>query len=148
MAADRSYIKENDRERARLKRLVARLTDAELARPMPGGWTVAGVLEHAALWDQRVVVLFERWRTTGTEPDPEPDDVDWINDAPKPMLLAVAPRRAAELAVAIAEAADATVAALSDEMIAKNQASRGQLNLVRAQHRAEHIDQIEAALAR
>jgi hypothetical protein len=44
MAADRSYIAENDRERRRLEALVGKLDDAALSRPMPDGWTVASVL--------------------------------------------------------------------------------------------------------
>ena len=61
MSADRTYIARNDAERARLRALVARLSDADLARPMPGGWTVAAVLAHLAFWDQRIMVLLERW---------------------------------------------------------------------------------------
>jgi hypothetical protein len=71
MGADRSYVARNDRERGRLKALVAKLTDDDLARPMPAGWTVAGVLLHCAFWDQRILVLVERWRTRGIEPRPE-----------------------------------------------------------------------------
>src|SRR5437870_8069070 len=44
MGVDRTFIVRNDTERARLRALVARLSDADLARAMPGGWTVAGVL--------------------------------------------------------------------------------------------------------
>jgi hypothetical protein len=59
MAADRSYISVNDRERHRLETLVDKLDDAALSRPMPAGWTVAGVLGHLAFWDQRIVALIE-----------------------------------------------------------------------------------------
>ena len=48
MSVDRSYIARNDTERTRLRALVARLSDTDLARPMPAGWTVAGVLAHLA----------------------------------------------------------------------------------------------------
>ena len=48
MAADRSYIAENDRERRRLEALVGKLDDAALSRTMPDDWTVAGVLAHLA----------------------------------------------------------------------------------------------------
>ena len=53
MPVDRSYVAENERERRRLEALVVRLDDAALGRPMPGGWTIAGVLAHLAFWDQR-----------------------------------------------------------------------------------------------
>jgi hypothetical protein len=148
---DRSYIERNERERKRLQALVARLTDRDLARAMSGGWTIAGVLGHVAWWDQRIVALVEQWRGAGVGSAPVPfteaAHVDWINDASKPFLHAVAPRRAAELAVAIAEAADRAVAALPDEYVDRNAALGAPINLDRAEHRREHLDEIEAALA-
>ena len=74
-------------------------------------------------------------------------DVDWINDSVKPMLLAVPPRRAAELALSIAEAVDRAVAALPDEYVALNASAGSPINLLRAEHRREHLDEIERALA-
>src|SRR5438477_12972977 len=41
MSVDRSYIARNEAQRARLRALVERLGDEQLARPMAGGWTVA-----------------------------------------------------------------------------------------------------------
>lgn len=147
MSADRAYIARNDRERARLIALVSRSADADLARPMPGGWTVAGVLAHAAFWDQRIAVLIERWQRDGTVPHPEEgQDVEWINDPAKPMLLALSPRRAAELAVAIAERVDGLVAGLPDEWVDRIVAANV-ITLVRATHRGEHLDDIERGLS-
>ena len=144
MSIDRDYVAQNDTERARLKALVARASDADLAKPMPAGWTVAGVLGHLAFWDQRILTLLEAWETKGIAPPLENvADVDWINDAGKPFLLALPPRKAAEVAVAIAEAVDRKVAALADDMIARNIAAGSPLNLVRAKHRKEHLDEIE-----
>jgi hypothetical protein len=149
MAADRGYVARNSAELARLEMLVKRCTDADLARPLPAGWTVAAVLAHLAFWDERVRLLFERWQATGVAPAAEVEaDVDWINDAAKPMFLAIPPRRAAELAVSIAQAADRTVATLSEEMLARNAAAGTPLNLVRAEHRREHLNEIEQALGR
>jgi hypothetical protein len=148
MPADRSYITGNDKERARLKAIVARSSDAELARPMPAGWTVAGVLLHAAFWDQRIIVLLGLWQGQGIEPRPElAEDVAWMNDSMKPLLLAVAPRKAAEVAVAIAEETDALVAKVSDALIARNIAlGDAGINLSRADHRGEHLEDIERVL--
>ena len=148
MSADRTYIARNDAERARLRALVARLSDADLARPMPGGWTVAAVLAHLAFWDQRIMVLLERWEQS---PSAVPRvineaDVDWVNDAAKPHFLAMPPRRAAELAVAIAEAVDAKVAALPDDLLARNEAAGKPLFMTRAEHRREHLGEIEHVL--
>jgi Mycothiol maleylpyruvate isomerase N-terminal domain len=56
MSVDRTFIAENDAERARLRALVTRLNDADLARPMPTGWTIAAILAHLAFWDQRALL--------------------------------------------------------------------------------------------
>src|SRR3989441_12019072 len=118
MTVDRSYIAENDTQRERLRSLVRRLTDQELGRPMSAGWTIAGVLGHLAFWDQWLLVLLERWERAGPSAVPPMLDhaaVDWINDAAKPLLLALLPRRAAALAGSIAEAGERKAQALPDE---------------------------------
>lgn len=148
MSVDRGFLKSNDTERARLKSLVSRCSDADLARPMPAGWTVASVLGHIAFWDQRIVVLLDQWQTTGVAPGAGlASDVDWINDAGKPMLLALSPRAAAEMAVAIAEATDRKVAAVSDDLVRQNAAADTPINLDRGVHRREHLDEIEHILS-
>jgi Mycothiol maleylpyruvate isomerase N-terminal domain len=146
MAAARSYIAENDRERRRLEGLVGKLDDAALGRVMPAGWTVASVLAHLAFWDQRTVVLVDQLKRGGPVPAELVGDVDWINDAAKPLQLALPPRRAATLAVETARASDQAVATLSDELLAKNASAGSPINVVRAEHRREHLDEIEHML--
>jgi hypothetical protein len=148
MAVDRSYAAKNDAERVRLARLVASSSDADLARPLPAGWTVAAVLGHLAFWDQRILALIDAWEGATPPPPSHQADVDWINDAGKPFLLALPPRKVAEMAVAIAEAVDRRVAALSDDLVTRSAALGGTLNLSRADHRKEHLDEIEHALKR
>ena len=146
MSVDRAYIAKNDAERGRLRSLVSRLSDADLARAMPAGWTVAGILAHLAFWDQRILALLAQWEQAPSRlPRNNLDeaDVDWINDASKPLLLALAPRQAADLAVTVAEAVDGKVAALPDDLVARNAAAGSPLNLLRAEHRAEHLREIE-----
>jgi hypothetical protein len=149
MAVDRTYVAQNGAERERLRALVGRLTDAELSRPMDAGWTVAAVLGHVAFWDQRALVVMEQWRKNpSATPSPGSEaDVDWINDAGKPLLLAVPPRRAAELAVSIAEAVDRAAETLPDDLVQRN-ATAHAVNLLRATHRREHLDEIERLLGR
>jgi hypothetical protein len=147
MAVDRSYVALNDTERKRLERLVARCSDADLERTMPAGWTVAATLAHLAFWDERVRFLFERWEREGSAPPPEDEaSVDWINDSAKPMFLVLPPRRAAELALKIARETDRAVEQLSDDMLTRNAAAPQPLNVVRATHRRQHLDEIEAVL--
>jgi hypothetical protein len=151
MPIDRSYVEENRRELARLRALVDGLTDQELARPMPANWTVAAVLAHLAFWDQRIVTLVDRWGPDGRGAAPRAFDqaaVDWINDAGKPLCLGLPPRAAARLAVDAAEAADRGVAGLSEGQLAANEAAGRPLSVRRAEHRREHLDEIERALAR
>src|SRR2546428_12638200 len=86
MIVDRSYVAENDGQRERLRALVARLSDGELGRLLGAGWTIASVLGHLAFWDQRILVLLERWQREGPAAVPPALDhaaVDWINDAAK-----------------------------------------------------------------
>jgi hypothetical protein len=148
MAADRSYIAENDRERRRLEALVGKLDDAALSRPMPDGWTVASVLAHLAFWDQRIPTFIDLLERGEKVPEENPIDVEWINAAAKATQLALPPRRAATLAVKTARAVDAAVAAMSDELLAKNAAAGSPIKLHRSEHRREHLDEIEQALAK
>ena len=150
MTVDRTYVAENDAERDRLHSLATRLSDEQLGRPMPAGWTVAAVLAHLAFWDARAVFWLDRWER-GVEPA-SPDyetreDVEWINDSAKPLCLALPPRDAAQLALRLAEEADRKVAALSDDLLAKIQATGCPFNLSRADHRKEHLDDVERALS-
>jgi hypothetical protein len=147
MSVDRGFVEDNARERARLHALVGRLSDADLARPLSAEWTVAGVLGHLAFWDQRILVLLDAWERRGVVPPPHHEaDTDWINDAGKPFLLALPPRQAADLAVAIAGAVDRRIETLSDELVTGNAAAGHPLNFRRAEHRRQHLDEIESAL--
>jgi hypothetical protein len=151
MAIDRHFVSENREQRDHLRAFVRGISDADLVRPMPAGWTVAAVLAHVAFWDQRLLVLLEHHAPSGGTTLPAPpreSDVHWINDAAKPLMLALPPRVAAELAVSTAEAVDTRIEALSDDFVARNKAAGSPLNLLRAEHRRQHLDEIERALAR
>ena len=74
--------------------------------------------------------------------------VDWINDAGKPLCLALPPRVAARMAVEAAVAADERVAGLSEAQLAANAAAGSPISVRRAEHRREHLDEIEQILAR
>jgi hypothetical protein len=109
-----------------------------LWNPLPGGI-------------QRIIALIEAWRKAGVGTPPKDVDesqVDWINDATKPLLLAVAPRRAAELtlSLSIAETTDRMLAELPEDFLAANGKAGSPVNVHRAEHRRDHIDEIETAL--
>jgi hypothetical protein len=122
------------------------VSDADLARPTPGGWTIASSLAHVAFWDQRVLYWLDRWERGEAPRGLDHADGDWINDAGKPLLLALPPRVAARLAVEIAERVDRRLAALSDERVAANRAAGEPILLARARHRKTHLDEIEEIL--
>src|SRR2546423_10417225 len=147
MTEDRRHDAETDAERERLRSLISRLSDKELGRSMPAGWTVAGVLAHIGFWDARAIYWLDRW-AGGTAPAPyEPENTDAINESAKPLCLALRPRDAADLSMPLAEEADGKVKALSEAVVAKVRAADGRpLDLSRATHRKEHLDEIEGAL--
>lgn len=147
MTIDRQYVEQNRRELERLRSLVARLGDDDLRRPVNEHWTVAGVLGHIAFWDGRALALADKLeRGVPFSPsDTEPEDVDWINDATRPLIHAVAPSEMARLALRIAEDTDRRVEALPPDRMWPGDVS-SPLNAVRAGHRGEHLDDIEAAL--
>ncbi len=146
MTDDRPYIQVNDRERERLRELINGMDDEALAAPVNEYWTVAGVLGHIAYWDIRVLVLAEK--IDRGEPwvpgDAEPDG-DWLNDSTRPLIHAIAPREAAELALRIAEETDARVAELPLDRMAPLD-PESPIYPVRGEHRGEHLDELERAL--
>ena len=145
--ADLPYVEENARELERMRRLVAGLDEATLESPVNEYWTVAGVLGHIAFWDARVLSLagkLDRGEPFApTETDPE--DVDWINDASRPLIHAVPARDLAALSLRIAEETDVLVATLPPDRLWPRD-PESPLYAVRAEHRGEHLDEIEAAL--
>ena len=143
-----SFVEANARERERLRRLVERLSDDELRVAVNDYWTVAGVLGHIAFWDARALALSEKVdRGLPFSPaDDEPEDVAWINDATRPLIHAIEPRVAADLALRLAEETDRRVASLPIERLWPTDPV-SPLNPRRASHRGEHLDEIEAALA-
>jgi uncharacterized damage-inducible protein DinB len=141
-----SYIEENTNGRERLRALVSRLSDEELAQPADDGWTIAAILAHLAFWDYRALVLIERWKKTGV--GPSPIDTDGVNDAMKALCLAIPAREAANLAVKAAEAVDAELENLPEELRAEIDmlVQEGKFRTNRSIHRNAHVDQIEERL--
>jgi hypothetical protein len=128
--------------------VVEGLGDEQLARPLDAGWTVAAVLAHVAFWDYRIVTLLEQWGPEGDGPAPTYAEAatDWINDANKPIFLAIPPRMAVGIALDAAEAADRAVAGMSDDLLARNERDGLIINPLRAEHRREHVDELERIL--
>ena len=147
MADAPSFAADNDRERERLRALVETLGDDALVVPVNEYWTVAGVFGHIAFWDARMLSLIEKFErgVAFSTSDTEPEDVDWINDASRPLIHAIPPREVTRLALEIAAETDARVATVpADRLWPSDPASP--LYGSRAVHRAEHLDEVQAAL--
>lgn len=147
MSEERPYIERNARERERLRALVERLGQDELRVQVNEHWTVAAVLGHIAFWDARVLALADKLdRGVPFSPsDTDPEDVDWINDATRPLIHAIPPSEVAQLALRIAEETDARVASLPlDRLWPRDPDSP--IYPVRAAHRGEHLDEVESTL--
>ncbi len=92
-------------------------------------------------------MLIERWKKTGV--GPSPIDTDGVNDAMKALCLAIPGREAANLAVKAAEAVDAEIENLPEELRAGIDVlvQEGKFRINRSIHRNAHLDQIEERLA-
>ena len=144
---ERSYVVENEAERARLKAIVDRLTDGDLARAMSEDWTVGVGLMHLAFWDGLSLSKFEEWERTGAvQIPPLQDMVDGINHAMLPWWRTIAPAQIRHAVVAAAEVVDRKAETLPAPIIEAILAVRPR-SLARATHRRQHLDQIERALA-
>jgi len=139
------YTQENHAERERLAALVNRLSDQQLSTPMEAGWTPSAVLAHLAFWDQRALTLLRYWQEHGVGPSEL--DTDIVNEATRPLCLAIPPRAAAELALSCAAANNEAIDQLTPEMLAKVETDGRTVHLDRAAHRRTHIADIERAVS-
>ena len=83
-----------------------------------------------------------RRRIEGVAAEP---DGDWLNDSTRPLIHAIAPREAAQLALRIAEETDALAARLPLDRLWPDDPD-SPISPARGEHRGEHLDEIEAAL--
>jgi hypothetical protein len=140
-----NFVQDNAQSLARLKTFVGRLTQAQLTKQLADGWTVGAVLAHMAFWDRRMLLLIERLQREGITNSPYDPHV--INDAMKPMLLAIPPDEVVHMCIEAAEQVDAAVTALSGEFIQAVRESGTPFNPYRSEHRDYHLDELERALA-
>jgi hypothetical protein len=144
--SDADYTGANAESLTRLRALVDRLTDADLRRPIEGGWTVSATLAHMAFWDRRQQFALERWMHTGEEPGAQ--DSEAVNDALLPFALALDARKAAHLALTAATAVDTVVEHVPADFVKVVDRAGLPYLLRRSQHRLDHIDQIARAFER
>jgi uncharacterized damage-inducible protein DinB len=145
---DRSFLADNRAERERLTSLLARLGDADLARPLSGGWTIGTVFSHLAFTDRLWLEKLDQWERTGTVrmPDIDPRWWDAMIDGMLTWWLAREPDEVRREAVAAAEAVDRKIESLSDSILEQILALRPR-TAIRALHRRAHLADVESALS-
>jgi len=146
VTASADHTRANDESRARLRAIISRLDRGQLATNVMEGWSASALLAHVAFWDR---FTLQRWHSRlagNVVPDIGPL-ADALNDAAVPMWNAVPPEVATREAAA-AEAVDRFVAALAQDVIAEVLAEGRARWIARSEHRREHLEQIERALAR
>ena len=143
MVQDRSFVALNQASTERIRALVARLSDAQMQLPIGEHWTVAIALAHLAFWDRRVMYVLDMTERDGRLFIPEIDV--FVNDLSLPLWAAIPPREAARIAIETSEQLDARLeqfpADLCTEIYTYNKRW-----VVRALHRGEHLDEVDAAL--
>jgi hypothetical protein len=146
MPNEADFVNENAQSQQELRDLLSSLSEQDLARQVSEEWTVAAMLAHMAFYDFRAAAVADRWQTEG-KIDPFHLDVRLNNKVTEPLLLAIPPQSAVQLALQAAVAADNRMAGLPAELVARIEASERSVSLFRSEHRREHIDQIRKALA-
>ena len=143
MTLDRSFVEFNRASTDRIRALAVSLTDEEMQHPVGEHWTVGVALAHLAWWDRRVMYVLDMTERNGELFVPEIDI--FVNDLSLPLWAAVPPREAARIAIESAETLDQRLEsyppALLEEIYAYNKRW-----VVRALHRGEHLDEVDAAL--
>jgi hypothetical protein len=143
MTLDQSFIERNRASTNRIRALVADLTDEELQHPVGEHWTVAITLAHLAWWDRRVMYVLDLTEREGKLFIPEIDIS--VNDLSLPLWAAIPPREAARIAIESAEALDKRLEGFPPALLEEIYAYSKRW-VVRALHRGEHLDEVDAAL--
>lgn len=141
---NRDFQIANKISREKMRTLIQSMSDDQLALSTVAGWTIASTLAHIAFWDNRILYLLNHWKEN--EIVPSPYDVDAINEAQKPFLLALPPRIAASLALQSAEAIDTEIEKITDQYVEKILAAKVQFKFERHVHREYHFKEIEETL--
>lgn len=140
---DRSFVERNRASTDRIRELAGRLSDAELRHPVGDHWTVAIALAHLAFWDRRVMYVLDMTERDGRLFVPEIDI--FVNDLSLPLWAAIPPRDAARIAIETAEELDRRLEAYPPALL-QEIAAYNERWVIRALHRGEHLDEVDAAL--
>ena len=143
MSLDPNYAQLNRISTERIKQLAASLSDDEMQTRVGEHWTVAIALAHLAWWDRRVMYVLDMTAKNGKLFVPEIDI--FVNDLSLPLWAAIPPREAARIAIETSADLDQRLEAYPQHLLEEiyNYNKRW---VVRALHRNEHLDEVDAAL--
>ena len=144
MPLDRAFVEQNRASTNRIRELVAGLSDAQMKKPVGQHWTVAIALAHLAFWDRRVLCVLDTTEKDGGKLF-IPDIGIVVNDVSLPLWAAIPGRDAARLAIETAETLDKRLETYSPALLETIHAHNVRW-VVRALHRNEHLDEVDAAL--
>jgi len=143
MALDPTYIEQNRASTERIRALIARLSDEEMQTKVGEHWTVSVALAHLAWWDRRVMYVLDMTEKDNKLFIPEIDI--FVNDLSLPLWAVIPPRDAARICIETSETLDKQLEEYSQELLEEiyNYNKRW---VIRALHRNEHLDEVDAAL--
>ena len=143
MPLDLTYKEQNRASTERIRALVARLSDEEMQTKVGEHWTVSIALAHLAWWDRRVMYVLDMTERDGKLFIPEIDI--FVNDLSLPLWAVIPARDAARICIETSETLDKRLEEYSPELLEEiyNYNKRW---VVRALHRNEHLDEVDAAL--
>ena len=143
MTLDRSYIEQNRASTQRIRDLVARLSPAQMQHRVGEHWTVSIALAHLAFWDRRVMYVLDKTEHDGKLFIPEIDI--FVNDLSLPLWAAIPAQDASRIAIDTSETLDKRLEAFSQTLLEEIY-TYNQRWVVRALHRNEHLNEVDAAL--
>ena len=140
---NQSFFELNRASTQRIRDLAERLSDAEMLHPVGDYWTVGIALAHLAFWDRRVLYALDMTERDGKLFAPQIDVA--VNDLSLPLWAAVPPRSAARLAIETAAELDQRIEQFAPGLL-EDMYNFNKRWVVRALHRNEHLDDVDAAL--
>jgi|SRR5687768_7503782 len=143
MTLDTTYSDQNRASTERIRALVERLSDEDMKTKVGEHWTVSIALAHLAFWDRRVMYVLDMTEKDGKLFVPEIDI--FVNDLSLPLWAVIPPRDAARICIETSEALDKRLEEYSPQLLEEiyNHNKRW---VVRALHRNEHLDEVDAGL--
>jgi hypothetical protein len=134
-----------DLNRASTERIktYARLSDAEMQTRVGEHWTVAMAFVHIAFWDRRVLYSLDRTEQEGKLYVPQIEIA--VNDLSLDFWAVIPAKDALRLAIENCEATDKRLENYPQNLLEEVH-NHNERWVVRALHRNEHLDEVDAAL--